>query len=231
MERSVAEGGYFARVAWNATHGVAQRAFDLVASGRPFKVLATFYLGLAAARWELWSEPRVALLRRVLLVGALVGIPLNLGLAVMMQTSAYERLLPIGFLQPLLYSYGVPALALSYASAFTLSFRNERFARFASATLAKVGRLSLSNYLLQSLLGVVIYDRFAGGLFGKLGTVASLLVAMAVFLVQIALSALWLLYFKQGPFEWAWRALTYGRRGSLPARAPDRLATEGWVKR
>jgi uncharacterized protein len=227
-ERAVADGSYAARVSWNVAHGIGQRAFDLVGTGRPFKVFAMFLLGVLACRLRLWRKTHSRLVLRVLVVGLLVGVPLNWGLALMMQTSAYERLQPLGILQPAVYAYGVPALALAYASAFVLSFRSPGFARLASATLGKVGRLSLSNYLLQSLLGVLIYSGFAGALFGRLGTTASLLLASAVFVLQIALSSVWLRYFDQGPVERLWRALSYGR-SQKPANYADRLGR--WAHR
>jgi len=227
-ERAVAGGSYIARVHWNVQHGIAQRLFDLVGTGRPFKVLATFMLGVLACRMKLWSETSSKLLQRILLIGLLLGVPLNLGLGLMMQTSAYERLQPLGILQPVVYAYGVPALAVAYASAFTLSFRNARFARVASATLGKVGRLSLSNYVLQSLLGMLIYSRFGGALFGRLGTTASLALAGVIFGFQLALSAVWLRYFRQGPLERLWRALTYG---SARTQASFGQSLGGWAPR
>jgi uncharacterized protein len=236
MERGVAEGGYLGRIHWNVTHGLAQRGFDLFASGRPFKVLATFMLGICAWRMDFFrvDASRLASLQRVFKLGLLLGIPLNIALASMMQTSAYERLQPLGLLQPVFYAYGVPALALAYAAGFVLLFRNETFAKVASSTLGRVGRLSLSNYVLQSVIGILIYDRFAGGWFARFGTSVSLLVACGIFTLQIALSVIWLRSFRQGPLEWAWRALTYGKRTPLvvepSASAPGKLS-EGWARR
>lgn len=231
-ERAVAQGGYLGRLQWNVVHGLAQRGYDLVGTGRPFKVLATFMIGLYAYRTGLLqtSDSTRQRLRRFLRVGLLLGLPLNLGLALMMQTSLYERLQPMGLLQPVFYAYGVPALALAYASGFALAFENPWFARWTSRTLGSVGRLSLTNYIMQSVVGVVIYDRFGGGLFGQFGTLTSLALGSVIFVFQIAFSMTWIRCFGQGPLEWLWRSFTYGRTAAELA-TPELRVAEGWAKR
>jgi uncharacterized protein len=46
------------------------------------------------------------------------------------------------------------------------------------------------------------------------------LLAIAVFGVQVAASALWLARFRFGPAEWLWRSLVYGRREPLRQALP-----------
>lgn len=48
-----------------------------------------------------------------------------------------------------------------------------------------------------------------------LGALAATLIALGIFIFQIAVSTLWLKYFAYGPMEWIWRQLTYRRRLNL----------------
>jgi len=83
------------------------------------------------------------------------------------------------------------------------------------AWLAPVGRMALTNYLLQTVICVLIFYGYGFGKFGRFGATRATLIALAIFLFQILLSALWLKYFAYGPMEWIWRQLTYRRRLSL----------------
>lgn len=86
--------------------------------------------------------------------------------------------------------------------------------------LAAVGRLALTNYLLQSVICTTIFYGHGLGLFGRIERVGQVVIVLGVWAMQLALSVWWLRYFDFGPAEWAWRCLTYGRR--LPIRREAR---------
>ena len=75
--------------------------------------------------------------------------------------------------------------------------------------LAAVGRMALTNYLMQTIICTTIFYGHGFGKFGYLERTEQLLVVLAVWAVQLAISPLWLRYFRFGPFEWLWRSLTY----------------------
>ena len=81
--------------------------------------------------------------------------------------------------------------------------------------LAAVGRMALSNYIMQSLFSMFIFYGFGLGLYSKLERYQLIFVCLAVWLVQIIISLLWLRYFHYGPLEWVWRSLIYGQRQKL----------------
>jgi len=83
------------------------------------------------------------------------------------------------------------------------------------APLGAVGRMALTNYLVQSMTGTFLYYGYGFGLQTKLGNLAGLLLCVVVFVVQIFYSHWWLKRFQFGPFEWFWRLLTYGRVPSM----------------
>ncbi len=81
--------------------------------------------------------------------------------------------------------------------------------------LASVGKMALSNYILQSLIGVIIFNGIGFSMFQKLNLVQCFFTAIGVFIFQVILSEIWLQYFKFGPLEWCWRCLSYGKLFSI----------------
>ncbi|NTX59495.1 DUF418 domain-containing protein [Myxococcus sp. CA051A] len=112
---------------------------------------------------------------------------------------------------------GCLTLAAAYVALFALLSRRGWVQRVFNV-LMPVGRMALSNYLLQSVVSVWVYNGWGLGLIGKLPPSRSILLALGIFAVQIVLSHLWLARFRFGPAEWLWRSLTYGR--AQPMRLP-----------
>lgn len=72
--------------------------------------------------------------------------------------------------------------------------------------LTQVGRMSLSNYLLQSLICTTVFYHF--GFYQQFDRLQLLAMVPAIWLVNVVFSVLWLHHFRQGPVEWLWRRLT-----------------------
>jgi uncharacterized protein len=77
--------------------------------------------------------------------------------------------------------------------------------------LAAVGRIALSNYLMQSVICTTLFYGYGFALFGTLDRVHLLGVVVAVWILQFSYSLTWLKHFRFGPVEWLWRSLTYGK--------------------
>jgi uncharacterized protein len=75
--------------------------------------------------------------------------------------------------------------------------------------IAAVGKMALTNYIMHSLICMVIFTGVGFGLFGKLQRYELYFVVFSVWLLQLILSPLWLKYFHFGPIEWLWRKLSY----------------------
>ncbi|TCW00240.1 DUF418 domain-containing protein YeiB [Biostraticola tofi] len=72
--------------------------------------------------------------------------------------------------------------------------------------VGNVGRMALTNYLLQTLLCTLIFNQMAQ--FMAYGRFELLALVPVIWLVNLLVSTLWLHFFQQGPFEWMWRQLT-----------------------
>lgn len=184
---------------------------DLLFTGRIFKVLATFLIGLWIGRNGIYMNPEAwrPLLVRVRFWGFAVGLPGNLLLAALSRGDSYERLAALGLLESSLYAVAVPALALAYAATFALLWvaAPRRLALF-----EPVGRMALTNYLLQSVIGLLMFKTVGFGMMGRVSVTAGTLLVFIVYSLQVIFSHAWLLRYRFGPAEWLWRSLTYGKR-------------------
>lgn len=84
--------------------------------------------------------------------------------------------------------------------------------------IACVGRMALSNYLLQTLLCTTLFYHL--GLFMQFDRLQLLLFVAPVWLANILFSVIWLRFFRQGPVEWIWRQLTLRAAGSPASDTP-----------
>jgi len=75
--------------------------------------------------------------------------------------------------------------------------------------LAPLGRMALTNYLMQTIIGITLYYSVGFGFGGNIGPVIFVPIGLAVYAFQIIYSNLWFKYFNYGPMEWIWRQLTY----------------------
>lgn len=182
------------------------------------KVIGMFLLGVCAGR-EMMAGRLLSdrgRLRRICVVGFAVGLPANLLLAWMGGLPFMEVHLR-GLAATALYAVGVVPLGLAYASGFALLWnRGERYL----GVFSPAGRMALTNYLMQSVIGIVIFYGVGFGLAGRLSPAAWIGVGLAAYAGQLAFSRLWLTWFRFGPMEWLWRCATYGRFMPIRIAAP-----------
>ena len=88
-----------------------------------------------------------------------------------------------------------------------------QYARFDRITnlLAAVGRLALTNYILQTVISIFLFFGFGLALFGVFERYELIYVCLGMWALQIIFSVRWLKYYKYGPLEWLWRSLIYGQ--------------------
>lgn len=71
------------------------------------------------------------------------------------------------------------------------------------------GRMSLTNYITQSIIGVTIFYNFGLGLYRLTGATLSMLIGLGIVTLLSVLSRLWLRNHRQGPLEYVWKKLTW----------------------
>ncbi|HEX6333423.1 MAG TPA: DUF418 domain-containing protein [Flavisolibacter sp.] len=170
------------------------------------------FLGMALFRWGVLTGKRSRRFYWLLMAGGYaLGLPL----------SYYEHrtLININFDPTLMldrflvnfYEIRRILLALGHLGVLMLLYRYGLF-RLLFNWLARVGQMAFSNYLMQTIICGIVFYGIGFGLYGRLQRYEMYYVVLCVWIFQIIFSNIWLHYFRFGPFEWAWRSLTYWRR-------------------
>lgn len=106
---------------------------------------------------------------------------------------------------------GGPTLALGYMALIVVICMLPVMRKVLSP-IGKMGRMSMSMYLLQSIiLSIAIYN-FGFGLYGKLNVPLSVALAVTVYVVQVIIAEIWFTKFKQGPVEAFMKKIIYWQR-------------------
>ncbi|MGW2161496.1 DUF418 domain-containing protein [Nonomuraea sp. NPDC001699] len=108
-----------------------------------------------------------------------------------------------------------PLLAAAYAATF---LRVLPYLPRVGRALAAPGRMALSNYLGQSLICSLIFTGYGLALVDRVSPAVEVLIALAIFVVQVLYSHWWLKGHRYGPVEWVLRFLTYWRRPTSERR-------------
>ena len=175
--------------------------------------MVTLLIGLYVGRRGVFQDipGHLPWIRRVMWMGLALGLVFNAGAVVARELS--DPLTPsvAGLLGTACYVLGRPTLFSFYAAGLVVLTQKERWGP-RLAPLGVVGRMPLTNYLMQSVVCTLIFNGYGFGLFGKIGHAAGLGLTVLIFLAQIPLSQWWMAEFRFGPMEWLWRTLTYARR-------------------
>lgn len=177
--------GFITDMAWFYTHG------------RITQTLGLFYLGLLLGRFRLFYNEgnnlhKWSVIFAISLFATVAGAAVRFG--------KYEDLL-----RPV---WNLAILMLIMSAATICWYRSDRF-RIIFGKLGFFGRMSLTNYLLQSILGSLLFYKWGFGLYDELGTTYSALVGLGMIIFQYTLLSFWARKHQRGPLEGLWRRLTW----------------------
>lgn len=166
--------------------------------------IALFSLGALQGRW---SARRYALLA---LGGYALGLGINAAEAYATLRSGFDPV-TLQWVSLATYELGRVPLTLGHIGLVMLLWQSGVL-RGAMRRLAAVGRMAFTNYLAQSLIGMLVFTGVGLGLYGRLNRHELYYVVAAIWAAQLLWSPWWLARYRYGPAEWLWRSLTYGRR-------------------
>jgi uncharacterized protein len=142
---------------------------------------------------------------------AVICLPIGLVLAISVGVGWWivgRDHLPMGPMLGAVHAFEAAVLAIGIVSLVPELVAAGRFP--AARLFAAVGRLSLTAYLLESVLFTAVMQFWGLGWFGTLGRVELLGLAVAVYLTVAAMCILWSRRFGMGPLERVWRWASYG---------------------
>jgi len=208
IENTFATGSFVEMLQLNL-HNLKWRWFDLLPSGRFFKVFAFFILGFYMMSSNYFQTK--AFSKKLLLFYIIFGLGLNFLAKFVFKSSM--SLFPSDWgdiLYKLLFSFGQVSLAFAYISILTIAY-SSNLGKKLMVGLKYVGRMSFSSYLSHTIIGIILFYPYAFGLFKEFSLWQIELMAVGIYVLQVAFAKVWLKYFAFGPLEWLWRCLTYGK--------------------
>ncbi|WP_137681012.1 DUF418 domain-containing protein [Aurantiacibacter suaedae] len=178
-----------------------------------FETLPLMLIGMALYRYGLFSgELDAVSVRRWGWAGLVLGSVVTLAVALWIKATGLSYW---GTLAAFLAFSHLPRLPVIMGLAALLALSSPRCKGWLARRVWAAGQMAFSNYLGTSLVMVLVFHPWAGGLWGKLTRPELYLVALGGCVLMLAWSQPWLARFRFGPLEWLWRCLTYGRRFSL----------------
>lgn len=196
-------------VGFRAVTYLSMVLFWMLLSGGFFHVLSMFCFGAALLKAGIFDASRRAWWVRLLALGAVVGVPLAALFAFTGTLFGEHSLMTIAIAPALNYIAG-PLISLGYLGAIAL-LAHAAPGAWVVRGLSAVGRLALTNYLLQSLVAATLMTFWGLSWFGTVSRSEGAMIVVVVYAAQVALSLAWLRLFRIGPMEWIWRSAAYLR--------------------
>ncbi len=176
-------------------------------------------LGMALLKLGVFSAERsTAFYVRMAALGYAVGIPLHiLGVRHILNSNFDVIELQMGFIP---YQPARIAVCLAHVAVVMLVCKSGAL-RWLTRSLAAVGQMALTNYIMQSVVCSTLFYGYGFGLFARLERHQAYYVVGAIWIFQMVTSPIWLRYFRFGPMEWCWRSLTYWKRQPMRVAQAD----------
>ncbi|HLW27712.1 MAG TPA: DUF418 domain-containing protein [Kiloniellales bacterium] len=199
-------GAWLATAGARALDGLTIQAWMLVTE-RFWRVLALMLIGMALLRIGFlmgqWPSERY---RRNGLLALAIGLP-TVALGVLFNEYFEWDLRYSLYLGKLANYWASGVVAFGWIALIAVLAHYDMLGRIGT-WLTAVGRLALSNYLLQTLICATLFYGFGLGLYGQLDRPMLLLIVLGIWSAQVIFSLVWLKFFRVGPFEWTWRRLS-----------------------
>jgi uncharacterized protein len=180
--------------------------------------LALMLLGLALLQWGFlsgqWSNRAYV---SVAALGYGIGLPLAIysfyhGYLYSPNLEATLRrmeLVPIEWVR-LIYPFQRIFLVMAHVAALILLYKS-KYVQTLFRSLEAVGQTAFTNYIMHSVICTLLFFGYGLNFYAELDYYQIYFVVLAIWIVQLIVSPLWLRSFLFGPLEWVWRSLTYWR--------------------
>lgn len=170
-------------------------------------ILSFMLIGIAFFKWRIFQGERSFKFYFLLMsFGYIIGLSVNY-YETMLQVNSNFDLVEMSKAKQM-YQLGRLFTTIGHIGLFMLFIKSGAI-RFLQKALAAVGKMALTNYLMQTILCTTYFLGYGFGMFGKLQRYELYYVVFVIWVLQLFYSPLWLKYFKYGPAEWLWRSLSY----------------------
>jgi uncharacterized protein len=179
-------------------------------------VLSMMLIGIALFKWGLLSGKKpVSTYWLMVGIGYPIGIVINYYEIQLILDAEFS---PLSFSQAnVTYYWGRIFVAMGHVGLIML-FCKIPILGWLKTSLAAVGKMALTNYLMHSVICMFVFTGVGFGLFGQLERFELLYVVLAIWVFQLIVSPIWLTYYQFGPMEWLWRSLSYIKKQDFRQR-------------
>ena len=173
-------------------------------------ILSMMLLGIALFKWKILSaEKSYKLYGLMAALGYLIGLTINYFET---QSIVEANFSLLSFSKSnITYDLGRVPVAIGHVGAIML-FCKLPILKWLKISLASVGKMALTNYVMHSVFAMFIFTGVGFGLFGTFQRFELLYIVFAIWIFQLIVSPIWLKYYQYGPLEWIWRNLSYLKR-------------------
>lgn len=186
--------------------------------GRGYVTFTLFILGLLVGRSRFLENAHLHKRQLLLLFAGFTVFTIAIGtLQTLMpeqNTRLFFRADGIHLSWALVFAQTLDDLSLitfsgALASGFLALYYSRCFGQYLEV-LSPYGRAALTNYIMQGVIGSILFAPWAFGFtFGSWGFFALVMFGLFIYVAQGILSYVWLKYYLYGPLEWLWRTGTY----------------------
>ena len=173
-------------------------------------LLYTFLTGLYVAKRGILHHPKqhIVLIKRTFRWGLPVGLVMNV-VSILGLPYRNALALPLQLIWFFCSITGLIVLALGYLSGMILLWLNGGARiRQILTPLAAVGRMSLSNYILQTIILTTLFYGYGLGWYDQFTPIQGIIIPIGIYTINLIFSNLWMARFRYGPLEWIWRCIT-----------------------
>ena len=210
-----ANQGFWDMIRFNLWKGQLAKCLWVIAVARYLQLIGLFIIGMLIGRKGIHrSEENMVKWSKKALPWALGVFALFYGASLLLPALGLEGF-ALGRARMLLRNYANLGQMIFYVSGLTLLYYKSKGWRGVLDKLAPVGRMSVTNYMVQSALGVIVFYGFGLNMAMTATFAECALAGVVICVAQIIFSNWWMKRYYYGPVEWLWRTATWMKRVPL----------------
>ncbi|MDO5523746.1 MAG: DUF418 domain-containing protein [Bacteroidia bacterium] len=211
---------FFQTAKENVTNGTMRKFnYQFGISGRGYVTMALFILGLIVGRIRFFEEVHIKRKRNVVLflaflistlfINFIIGLLSKESVNLFMLMRQGANIPPVALLTAALNDISLVLLSGALAMGFITLYQIKGVRKYLD-TITPYGRMGLTNYEMQGIIGAILFSGWGfGAFFGTWGATELFVLGVVIYVLQVIFSKYWMKRFLYGPLEWLWRSGTY----------------------
>ena len=202
-----ANGSFSDVLTFNAWKGLTAKMLWVLVYARYPQLLGLFIVGMLIGRLGIYkSEEKMVKYSSKVLPYSIVGFVIFYSVVLLLPHFVNGFTLNVG--TTLFKAYANLNMMMMYICTLILLYYKTKTRKILDY-IAPVGRMSVTNYMIQSFVGVILFYGFGANLAMQLSFLQCLLLGLVIYIIQVVYSNWWMQRYYYGPIEWLWRTVTW----------------------